>query len=279
MHGMVAFAEITEAYAHSPPRARGQDRRRTCGDSLRRQPNESIEPRTTNYAGHARLGTCSRDPIGYEGSEWNLYAYCDSQPLTRLDPTGLFSPPPIPAAPHLPPGPDWVWAGDPPEGGSRGGWVGPSGESVHWDPTGHPPAGPHWDWNDPYGNKWRFDPAKGLWFPDKKNNPRKPQPEFPPGTLAEPPKTVYIPIPPGRPPTVPTPEPVKLPPFLGGPVIDDNPWWPFPDPSDYPTLPWHWPFDEPTLPVFTWPTNGGLSPIIRTSPIRCPAFRFPIVIP
>ena len=30
-----------------------------------------------------------RDPIGYEGSEWGLYEYVNSQPMVGLDPTGL----------------------------------------------------------------------------------------------------------------------------------------------------------------------------------------------
>jgi RHS repeat-associated protein len=29
-----------------------------------------------------------RDPIGYEGSEWNLYEYCDARPLISTDPSG-----------------------------------------------------------------------------------------------------------------------------------------------------------------------------------------------
>ena len=32
--------------------------------------------------------TCSRDPIGFEGSRWSLYEYVDSTPLVNLDPTG-----------------------------------------------------------------------------------------------------------------------------------------------------------------------------------------------
>ena len=40
---------------------------------------------------HAQLGRfVSRDPIGYEGSEWNLYEYVDGRPLFALDPDGLF---------------------------------------------------------------------------------------------------------------------------------------------------------------------------------------------
>jgi hypothetical protein len=31
----------------------------------------------------------SRDPIGYEGSQWNLYEYVSSSPLFALDPFGL----------------------------------------------------------------------------------------------------------------------------------------------------------------------------------------------
>jgi hypothetical protein len=31
----------------------------------------------------------TRDPIGYEGSQWNLYAFSNSDPLTGLDPLGL----------------------------------------------------------------------------------------------------------------------------------------------------------------------------------------------
>ena len=33
---------------------------------------------------------CSRDPIGFEGSPWNLYEYCDSGSLDGLDPHGLW---------------------------------------------------------------------------------------------------------------------------------------------------------------------------------------------
>jgi hypothetical protein len=32
---------------------------------------------------------CSRDPIGYVGSPWNVYEYVASMPLVKQDPTGL----------------------------------------------------------------------------------------------------------------------------------------------------------------------------------------------
>ncbi len=39
---------------------------------------------------HQQLGRwTSRDPIGYEGSEWNLHEYGSSQPINATDPTGL----------------------------------------------------------------------------------------------------------------------------------------------------------------------------------------------
>jgi RHS repeat-associated protein len=34
----------------------------------------------------------SRDPIGYEGSPWNLYAYVASDPTNGVDPTGMYNP-------------------------------------------------------------------------------------------------------------------------------------------------------------------------------------------
>ena len=38
----------------------------------------------------AKLGRfLSRDPIGFEGSEWNLYEYLNGMPLRFLDPSGL----------------------------------------------------------------------------------------------------------------------------------------------------------------------------------------------
>lgn len=34
---------------------------------------------------------CSRDPIGYVGSEWGLYEYVDSKPVDDMDPNGEIS--------------------------------------------------------------------------------------------------------------------------------------------------------------------------------------------
>ena len=35
---------------------------------------------------------CSRDPIGFEGSKWNLFEYTNGMPLVRVDPSGKAAP-------------------------------------------------------------------------------------------------------------------------------------------------------------------------------------------
>ncbi len=37
------------------------------------------------YMYDAAIGSCSRDPIGYWGSKWNLPEYVDQNPLNKLD--------------------------------------------------------------------------------------------------------------------------------------------------------------------------------------------------
>lgn len=65
----------------------------------------------------------------------------------------------------------------------------PHKESLHPDLHHPPPKPPHWDWTDPYGNQWEYDPATGIWVPKKGNNPNKPQPIFP-----DPPSTGPAPV-------------------------------------------------------------------------------------
>jgi RHS repeat-associated protein len=58
-----------------------------------------------------------------------------------------------------PPAPGWQWRGPDAPGGERGGWVSPDGqESLHGDPNHPPPIGPHTDWNDKNGGRWRIFP-------------------------------------------------------------------------------------------------------------------------
>lgn len=58
-----------------------------------------------------------------------------------------------------PPAPGWEWRGPDEPGGARGGWVSPDGkESLHNDPDHGGKIGPHVDWNDRDGGRWRLYP-------------------------------------------------------------------------------------------------------------------------
>jgi hypothetical protein len=70
----------------SPARAKNHS---CC--SARRQRVSSTNCRAkrgTRKAKCIRIGSCSRDPIGYEGSLWNLYEYVGSMPVKEVDPSG-----------------------------------------------------------------------------------------------------------------------------------------------------------------------------------------------
>ena len=51
-----------------------------------------IEMRLSIYESRDRLESFSRDPIGFEGSPYNLYEYVESNPLVGTDPLGLYCP-------------------------------------------------------------------------------------------------------------------------------------------------------------------------------------------
>lgn len=58
-----------------------------------------------------------------------------------------------------PPGEGWTWRGPDAPGGERGGWVSPDGsESLHGDFNHGGEIGPHIDWNDSNGGRWRLFP-------------------------------------------------------------------------------------------------------------------------
>jgi RHS repeat-associated protein len=60
---------------------------------------------------------------------------------------------------------DWVWRGTGPPGSSQGNWTNPNtGEWIHRDfpGGGH---GPHFDYGDPQGKRWRVFPDKGIMEP------------------------------------------------------------------------------------------------------------------
>lgn len=55
--------------------------------------NGQASLRVATYNESFRLGTCSRDPVGFEGSEWNLYEYCSGRALNGFDPLGTYDQP------------------------------------------------------------------------------------------------------------------------------------------------------------------------------------------
>ena len=70
--------------------ARGGDRRYTSDASPCVSPTACRPKRTCTYESCTRLESCTRDPIGYEGSPWNLYEFVSSSPVQNVDPSGTF---------------------------------------------------------------------------------------------------------------------------------------------------------------------------------------------
>ncbi|TWT55996.1 hypothetical protein CA85_47040 [Allorhodopirellula solitaria] len=85
---------------------RCRSRRASCETTAKRTSKPACV-----YESCRRLESCSRDPIGYVGSEWSLYEYVSSVPIQYMDPMGLQTfgdgPPPGMGSPpmdwHLPP--------------------------------------------------------------------------------------------------------------------------------------------------------------------------------
>ena len=58
--------------------------------------------------------------------------------------------------PTISPGKDFEWRGKADPGTGNGAWYNPkTGESMHWDLNHADPIGPHWDYIDPNGNRFR----------------------------------------------------------------------------------------------------------------------------
>ena len=56
---------------------------------------EALLPRSLDTYDQVQTQFRSRDPIGYEGSPWNLYEYADSMPLIQADALGLCADTPL----------------------------------------------------------------------------------------------------------------------------------------------------------------------------------------
>jgi len=88
MHGMVAIADRAETIPFTPaPRARGQRERSVWSQSFCVIPSEKRPFERPSAPQQSRLGSCSRDPIGYVDG-LNTYTYVNNQPLDHIDPSG-----------------------------------------------------------------------------------------------------------------------------------------------------------------------------------------------
>ena len=61
---------------------------RTCTEALALKSLVRVEIWQVVYESCDGLESFTRDPIGYEGSDWNLYEYCGTMPLHMNDPSG-----------------------------------------------------------------------------------------------------------------------------------------------------------------------------------------------
>lgn len=148
------------------------------------------------------------DPVEYAGNRYNLYGYTEYDPTNRIDPQGLTpppwaggiwlthalqgagnvwqwltepGPPPVPPNWDTPPGDDWGWKGNGPQGSDRGAWHNPgTGETLHPDPNHGPPEGPHWDWIPPKGYVPPPGGPGGGWIPNPDKPGRYRHPPLPP---------------------------------------------------------------------------------------------------
>jgi RHS repeat-associated protein len=90
--------------------------------------------------------------------------YLAAYGLNKLLNNQAAPPVPPPALPGgwdgtTPPAPGWTWRGPDAPGGNHGAWVSPDGsQSLHPDFGHGGDIGPHTDWNDPNGGKWRIFP-------------------------------------------------------------------------------------------------------------------------
>jgi len=76
---------ITKNCTRARARSLGVNTRRAC---IKTTAKRTSKP-TCIYDNRRRLESCSRDPIGFEGSRWNLFEYVGSKPLRSIDPSGL----------------------------------------------------------------------------------------------------------------------------------------------------------------------------------------------
>ena len=100
---MVALLENTDNFSKTAHRARGATTSTHAPVNLRSNSLNRIEFRAYTYVDRRRLGSCSKDPIGYEAGSNCLYEYCHSEPLKYIDPWGKQIMPPTGPSVNFPP--------------------------------------------------------------------------------------------------------------------------------------------------------------------------------
>jgi RHS repeat-associated protein len=114
----------------------------------------------------------ARDPIGYEGSKWNLYEYVKSAPNFQIDPMGLIPGKPFIDKPLPPPGlGEWVYDPQPPR------LI--NGQSASYDMYINIYMPPFWDTIEPGKNPqgiielqaWQLNNRDGYYIKKGANEP------------------------------------------------------------------------------------------------------------
>ncbi len=85
---MVALSHRSEFPSATRSRARAQDHSRTSAAGFCFKPKQTTTLGCVAYDEFFRSDACSKDPIGYEGSPWNLFEYVRSSPAVHVDPSG-----------------------------------------------------------------------------------------------------------------------------------------------------------------------------------------------
>jgi hypothetical protein len=88
MNGMHLRSKTRHRRFKPAPRARGENRRCMPRESKHDSSTTCRIKHELNCAENARLDSSARDPIAYEGSEWNLYEYAGGVPPNGMDPDG-----------------------------------------------------------------------------------------------------------------------------------------------------------------------------------------------
>jgi hypothetical protein len=88
---MVALANKSPILSPTPLRVRAQNHRYRLGAAFCSKSSIRANLRGATYDESKQLGSCSKDPIGFEGSPWNLYEILSGSPLVDTDSSGLIS--------------------------------------------------------------------------------------------------------------------------------------------------------------------------------------------